>query len=957
MPLRSQQSLVRLHTLLFITVLIFTVSPLHAQTATTLYTFTGGLDGKYPQAALIRDSAGNLYGTTTAAGYYTIGTAFKIDSSDNFSVLDAFGGAADGVPTGGLVMDSQGNLYGATWNGGTAGLGTIYKIDTANNLTVLYNFDNSKGSNPYAPLIFDSSGNLYGTAYTGGAGGYGTVFKLDTSNNLTVLYSFTGNYDGGYPYSGLVMDSSGNLYGTTYLGGGLGAGTVYEIATSNNFSVLYTFLNGSDGANPKAGLAIDASGNLYGTASEGGSGYGTLFEFSPTSGFSVLHSFAGGADGATPYTAPLFDAYGNLYGTTYSGGTGSQGTVYRFDSQKSYAVVHNFAASTGSNPGGLIVDAAGYLYGVTTNGGASLDGTVYKLPSSADITQPAKHSTLSGSTANFTWTPEPGATSYQMWLGSTTGANDLGYVGTSGLQGSISNLPTDGRAIYATLWGYDSSGNWSQQDTATYTAGSSVKAQITSPPKGSTLPGTVASFTWSAETGGTSYQLWLGSTPGADDLGYVGTSGLQGSIGNLPTDGRVIYATLWGYDSGGSWSVQDTGSYLAATFIKAQITSPAKGSTLVGSATFTWTSETGATSYQVWVGSTPGTDDVTYSGSNGLSATVSGLPRDGRQLYVTLWGYSGGVWTVQDTGTYTAFYAKVVMSLVLDRSGSMSSDGGEAALQAAVPMFVNYFDNAFDDVALISFADNAQIDFPIGTNFITPISNILANMAFGGGTFGTGAGSQPLLSSTEGPPMSLADLQNNSIVVGPGQNIVKVMVYFTDGLMNTVQDNFDCPSQVLLNYGGFDAQGGQYGDIFDPSSETRIFGTASSTGFPYNSQGTICKKSNGQNVTTFTSQIDGSQKTLLQTNITAEAQYRAIVTATAMRTESPVPTYIYTIGLGSAVSPSTQAFLAQLANDPNYPTYISTQPAGEFFYISNCPSSSCTQELLAAFQIIAAKLL
>ena len=86
-------------------------------------------------------------------------------------------------------------------------------------------------------------------------------------------------------------------------------------------------------------------------------------------------------------------------------------------------------------------------------------------------------------------------------------------------------------------------------------------------------------------------------------------------------------------------AVQDTGSYLAATFIKAQITSPAKGSTLVGSATFTWTSETGATSYQVWVGSTPGTDDVAYSGSNGLSATVSGLPRDGRQLYVTLWGY------------------------------------------------------------------------------------------------------------------------------------------------------------------------------------------------------------------------------------------------------------------------------------------------------------------------------
>ena len=114
-------------------------------------------NGAAPQAPLIFGTDGNLYGTTTAAGYYTIGTAFKIDSSDNFSVLDAFAGLTGGVPTGGLVMDSTGNLYGATWNGGSAGLGTIYKIDTANNLTVLYNFDNSAGSNPYSPLIIDSA--------------------------------------------------------------------------------------------------------------------------------------------------------------------------------------------------------------------------------------------------------------------------------------------------------------------------------------------------------------------------------------------------------------------------------------------------------------------------------------------------------------------------------------------------------------------------------------------------------------------------------------------------------------------------------------------------------------------------------------------------------------------------------------------------------------------------------
>jgi hypothetical protein len=301
---------------------------------------------------------------------------------------------------------------------------------------------------------------------------------------------------------------------------------------------------------------------------------------------------------------------------------------------------------------------------------------------------------------------------------------------------------------------------------------------------------------------------------------------------------------------------------------------------------------------------------------------------------------------------------KVIMSLVLDRSGSMTSDGGEAALQSAVPNFVVQFNNIYDEVGLVSFADNGEIDVPIGYNFIAPITSGVENMPFGGGTFGTGAGNQPILSPTVGAPMSLADLQNNSVVVNPGQKVIKVMVYFTDGLMNTVQDNFNCPNQVLLNYGGFDSQGGQYGDIFDPNSKTTIFGTAGPGGFPYMSGGSnLCKNGQGIPVTTFTSQIVGSQKTFLQANITPEAQYRAIYTANAMRTENPIPTYIYMIGLGSSVSPATQAFLAQLANDPAYPTYIPSQPAGEFFYIPNCPSPTCTTELKAAFQAIAYKLL
>jgi hypothetical protein len=318
---------------------------------------------------------------------------------------------------------------------------------------------------------------------------------------------------------------------------------------------------------------------------------------------------------------------------------------------------------------------------------------------------------------------------------------------------------------------------------------------------------------------------------------------------------------------------------------------------------------------------------------------------------------------------------KVIMSMVLDRSGSMSGDGGEAAIQSAVPTFIDLFNNSFDEVALLSFSSNARIDFPIGHNFIAPIDNAVGSMMFAGGTFGTGAGSQPILSPTVGAPMSLADLQNNSVVIPPGQKVSKALVYFTDGLMNTVQDNFYCGTSapnVLINYGGYDSGG--YVGFLDPtcspdpsgngctneSGHDSEWGTCNNgcpDGFPYDANGDLCKNAQGGLVTTFLSQQTGQQTAFSRANVTAESKYRAIYTANSMRTESPVPTYIYTIGLGSSVSPATQAFLAQLANDPRYPTYIPSQPAGEFFYIPNCPSPSCTAELTAAFEAIASKLL
>jgi Flp pilus assembly protein TadG len=328
--------------------------------------------------------------------------------------------------------------------------------------------------------------------------------------------------------------------------------------------------------------------------------------------------------------------------------------------------------------------------------------------------------------------------------------------------------------------------------------------------------------------------------------------------------------------------------------------------------------------------------------------------------------------------------SKLIMSVVLDRSGSMGPDGGEVALKNAVPTFVGDFDQTFNEVAMISFADNATVDVAINYNFISPIQNAVKLMNANGGTFGTGAGTKPVLSPTIGPPLSLAQIQNDSVVVNPGQNVVKVVVYFTDGLMNTIQDNFYCkgkggnPTDVtLMNYGGYDS-GTNEVDIFDPTSPTVNWcpnagygtcesgGPISTTGFPYDAKNDLCRNITGSLVTTFVPQQpgkcgDGSTApcALSRINVTSEAQYRAIQTAISMRTETnPVPNYIFSIGLGNGVSLTTQAFLAQLANDPAYPaTFIKSQPAGEFFYIQNCPSSTCTADVNAAFQAIAAKIL
>jgi uncharacterized repeat protein (TIGR03803 family) len=281
---------------------------------------------------LIRDKAGNLYGTTILGTMETSGTVFKLAPDGTETVLHAFlGQPVDGaLPADGLIMDKRGNLYGTTQEGGPSDAGTVFKVAKNGAETILHSFGANDANFPFGGLIEDKNGNLYGTATQGGAHGLGAVFKVARDGAESLLYSFAGGSDGSSPFAGLIMDKVGNLYGTT-MAGGAGFGTVFRLSPGGTETVLHSFAGRgeSDGASPSCVLLRDKKGNLYGTTGLGGTqDDGTVFEITAKGGETVLHSFAGGSDGAWPPSGLIADKAGNLYGTTVEGGADGAGTVF-----------------------------------------------------------------------------------------------------------------------------------------------------------------------------------------------------------------------------------------------------------------------------------------------------------------------------------------------------------------------------------------------------------------------------------------------------------------------------------------------------------------------------------------------------------------------------------------------------------------------------------------------------
>jgi len=357
-----------------------------AGNVTNLHSFTGP-DGEFVYARLLEANDGNFYGTTYQGGANNNGTIFKIDASGNLTTLHSFSGPDGRNPRAGLTQRSDGNFYGTTAGGGvstgTSNYGTVFRMDASGKITTLHSFSSYDGDMPYHELIEASDGNLYGTTpYAQGPVHQGSVFKVDPAGNVTTLVHLFSGPDGGWPVGGLIEGSDGMLYGTTYIGGASGSGTVYKMDFSGAVTTLYSF-SGTDGSAPRAPLLRANDGRFYGTTSFGGrNSKGTLFRMDSSGAVTIIHFFDG-PDSKNPQAGLMQATDGNFYGTTYAGGgILSRGTVFRLDSAGAIKTLFELGGA-GRPVAGLMQATGGKLYGTTSLGGTNNRGTVFELDDAA----------------------------------------------------------------------------------------------------------------------------------------------------------------------------------------------------------------------------------------------------------------------------------------------------------------------------------------------------------------------------------------------------------------------------------------------------------------------------------------------------------------------------------------------------------------------------------------------
>lgn len=386
------------------------------QTLTVLYSFGFPPDGTDPMSGVVMDAQGSLYGTASVGGVSNNGLVYELSPPAvpgalwNETILRRFSGPDGSIPECRLVLSSDGSLFGTTLNGGVFNAGAAFQLVPPKSAgdpwseRLLHSFGgpHAGGLNPNQGLLAGKSA-FFGVTFGGGTDGKGTVFLLSQSTSPaggwteTTLHSFHGGNDGAFPSSELMMDSAGNLYGTTTLGGASDLGTVFQLHPPSapgrewHESVLHAF-SGADGSSPAGRLQLGTNGVVYGTASGGGTLQGgAVFQLNPPAKagadwtYSVLYNFTGGRDGGSPMAGVSLDATGRLYGAAAHGGQFTGGGIFRLDPPPApggswtYSLLHSFSHLEGFVPESRLTLTSHGIFGTASEGGEFGIGSVFVL--------------------------------------------------------------------------------------------------------------------------------------------------------------------------------------------------------------------------------------------------------------------------------------------------------------------------------------------------------------------------------------------------------------------------------------------------------------------------------------------------------------------------------------------------------------------------------------------------
>ncbi len=388
--------------LLLLTIGLLLMPTAQAQNYAVIHSFTGGEDGASPESGVIIDGGGNLYGTANAGGAYGLGTVYKMSKRGDWilSPLHSFAGSqnGDGANPAAIVRESSGVLYGTTLYGGGSGCGygcgTVFELRPGATRpssiispwpdSLLHSFSGPDGAGPYS-LVSDGAGDLFGVTAYGGANGDGAVFELTPSGSgwmENTIYSFTGGRDGANPFGVVAIDALGNVYGTAYQGGQGGYGTVFELTPSGSGwteTTLYAFAGlFGQAVLPQSGLILGPSGSLYGAAEYYGNPYAVVFELSPSNGGWSYQQIAVLYD-CCVYANLTMDSGGNLYGTVFGEfGVLLFGSVFKLtpssEGWQYYSLYQFQGPPDGAGPVSAVsMDANGNLFGTTYYGGSSTE--------------------------------------------------------------------------------------------------------------------------------------------------------------------------------------------------------------------------------------------------------------------------------------------------------------------------------------------------------------------------------------------------------------------------------------------------------------------------------------------------------------------------------------------------------------------------------------------------------